>query len=123
MAQKTVVRSPGARSRGGVKGQKKMGQGEKGSRCTRRNRYIFIINIFRSESSREVLQPLIQRILRIFCTFKEIRTIFIELGLASNLQSLIDRQLGTDMKNRSLKPFRQSSFHAQILRLIQILRN
>ena len=72
-----------------------------------------------------VLQPLIQRILRVFCTFKDIRNIFVEIRLADNLQALVDRQMAND-KNRSTPGktgFRQSGFHAQILRLVQILRS
>ena len=72
-----------------------------------------------------VLQPLIQRILRVFCTFKEIRNIFVDIRLADNLQALVDRQMANESKNRTGpgKSFRQSGFHAQILRLIQILKS
>ena len=85
----------------------------------------FLTFLFRTESSSMVLQPLIQRILRVFCTFKEIRNIFVDIRLADNLQALVDRQMANESKNRTGpgKSFRQSGFHAQILRLIQILKS
>ena len=87
--------------------------------------YLILFIFSRTESSSMVLQPLIQRILRVFCTFKEIRNIFAEIRLADNLQALVDRQMANESKNRTGpgKSFRQSGFHAQILRLIQILKS
>jgi len=74
--------------------------------------------IFSSEPSPSVLQPLIQRVLRKFCTFASIRSHLVEIGLLSHLHTLTERNSSA----ASSELPRNQKLHAQILRIVQILR-
>ncbi|CBY30448.1 unnamed protein product [Oikopleura dioica] len=71
-----------------------------------------------SEPSPSVLQPLIQRVLRKFCTFASIRSHLVEIGLLSHLHTLTERNSSA----ASSELPRNQKLHAQILRIVQILR-